>query len=90
MDVITVYGIWLMIASAKGWPVSTTHSIIGALVGFAVVGIGQDAVQWSTVGQIVVSWVVSPLVGGAVALLLMLSIRYLILNTDRSGRKSPT
>ena len=75
-------GIWLMIASAKGWPVSTTHSIIGALVGFAVVGIGQDAVQWDTVGQIVVSWVVSPLVGGAVALLLMLSIRYLILNTD--------
>ena len=90
MDVITVYGIWLMIASAKGWPVSTTHSIIGALVGFAVVGIGQDAVQWDKVGQIVVSWVVSPLVGGAVALLLMLSIRYLILNTDRSGRKSPT
>ena len=75
-------GVWLMIASAKGWPVSTTHSIIGALVGFAIVGIGQDAVHWDKVGQIAISWVVSPLVGGTIALLLMWSIRYLILNTD--------
>lgn len=75
-------GIWLMIASAKGWPVSTTHSIIGALVGFAVVGIGQDAVQWDKVGQIVASWVVSPLIGGTIALIIMLSIRKFILDTD--------
>ncbi len=75
-------GVWLMIASAKGWPVSTTHSIIGALVGFALVGIGQDAVQWTKVMQIVVSWIVSPLVGGSIAYLIMISIRHLILDTD--------
>lgn len=75
-------GLWLMIASAKGWPVSTTHSIIGALVGFALVGIGPDAVQWAKVGQIVASWVISPLVGGSIAFLIMISIRRLILNTD--------
>ncbi|HMB93004.1 MAG TPA: inorganic phosphate transporter [Rhodothermales bacterium] len=74
--------IWLMIASAKGWPVSTTHSIVGALVGFALVGIGQDAVQWDKVTQIVASWVISPLLGGLIALLLMISIRKLILDTE--------
>ena len=46
-------GIWLLIASNYGWPVSTTHSIIGAIVGFAVVGISPDAVVWSQVGSIV-------------------------------------
>jgi PiT family inorganic phosphate transporter len=74
--------IWLMIASARGWPVSTTHSIVGAIIGFAVVGIGVDAVQWGKVGTIAASWVVSPVLGGALAFMLMLSIRRLILNTD--------
>lgn len=74
--------IWLMVASFKGWPVSTTHSIIGAIVGFAMVGIGVDAVNWDKIGGIVASWVVSPLLGGVIALLLMLSIRKLILDTD--------
>ena len=46
-------GLWLMIASYKGWPVSTTHSIVGAIVGFSVVGIGPEAVHWDKVGQIV-------------------------------------
>ena len=76
-------GIWLMVASTKGWPVSTTHSIVGAIVGFTMAGIGVDAVQWGKIGQIVASWVVSPVLGGAVAFMLMLSIRKLILNTDQ-------
>ena len=74
--------IWLMIASTRGWPVSTTHSIVGAIVGFAMVGIGVDAVQWGKIGFIAASWVVSPVLGGSIAFLLMLSIRALILNTD--------
>jgi len=74
--------IWLMVASTRGWPVSTTHSIVGAIVGFAMVGIGVDAVQWGKIGQIAASWVVSPVLGGSIAFLLMLSIRALILNTD--------
>lgn len=73
---------WLMIASWKGWPVSTTHSIIGALIGFAIVGIGPDAVKWGKVGSVVASWVVSPVVGGTVAFLLVMSTRKLIFNTD--------
>ena len=74
--------IWLMIASARGWPVSTTHTIVGAIVGFGAAGIGVDAVHWEKIGSIVASWLVSPLIGGSIALLLMLSIRKLILNTD--------
>ena len=76
-------GIWLMVASSKGWPVSTTHTIVGAIVGFTMAGIGVDAVQWGKIGQIVASWVISPVLGGAVAFMLMLSIRKLILNTDQ-------
>ncbi len=72
-------GTWLMIASRNGWPVSTTHSIVGATVGFAAVGIGFDAVQWNTVGNIVMSWVASPLTAGFIAYLLYRSVQRLIL-----------
>ena len=74
--------IWLMIASTRGWPVSTTHSIVGAVVGFTIAGIGFEAVQWGKIGQIAASWVVSPMLGGTIAFVLMLSIRKLILNAD--------
>lgn len=75
-------GTWLIVASRKGWPVSTTHSIIGAIVGFAVAGIGVSAVQWSQVGTIVISWVVSPLTSGIIAFLIFQSVQYLILRHD--------
>jgi PiT family inorganic phosphate transporter len=74
--------LWLMIASARGWPVSTTHSIVGALVGFAVAGLGVNAVHWAKIGQIAASWVISPALGGFLAYLLMISIRRLILDTE--------
>jgi len=83
-------GFWLMIASSKGWPVSTTHSIIGALVGFGLVGIGSSSVNWDQIGSIVASWVISPAIGGLLAFLLMLTVRKLILNTEdpfESARK---
>jgi PiT family inorganic phosphate transporter len=74
--------VWLMIATTRGWPVSTTHSIVGAIIGFAVAGIGIDAVAWGKVSQIAASWVVSPLIGGVIAFVLMMSIRRLILDTE--------
>jgi len=75
-------GTWLFIASHKGWPVSTTHSIVGAIVGFAAVGIGVDAVQWGKVGTIVMSWVVSPLTAGFIAYLIYQSVLKLILRHE--------
>ncbi len=75
-------GTWLFIASKNGWPVSTTHSIVGAIVGFAAVGIGVDAVQWGKVGKIVMSWVVSPLTAGFLAYLIYQSVQRLILRQE--------
>lgn len=76
-------GTWLAIASRKGWPVSTTHSIVGAVVGFAAVGVGMEAVNWAKVGTIVMSWVVSPLLAGTLAFMIFRSIQKLILDTDK-------
>ena len=73
---------WLLIASKNGWPVSTTHSIVGAIVGFAAVGIGVDAVKWGKVGTIVMSWVVSPVTAGFIAYLIYQSVQKLILSQD--------
>ena len=75
-------GIWLIVATYFGWPVSTTHSIVGAIVGFAAVGIGMDIVNWGKVGSIVASWVVSPVLSGTMAFMLFTSVQKLILNTD--------
>lgn len=75
-------GTWLLVASRKGWPVSTTHSIVGAIVGFAAVGIGIDAVHWSKVGTIVMSWVVSPVTSGFIAYLIYLTVQRLILHHE--------
>ncbi|GIU06008.1 MULTISPECIES: inorganic phosphate transporter [unclassified Shewanella] len=75
-------GIWLIVASALGWPVSTTHSIVGAIVGFAAVGVGSDAVAWGKVGGIVGSWVVTPAISGFIAFLIFQSVQKLIFNTD--------
>jgi PiT family inorganic phosphate transporter len=75
-------GTWLLIASHRGWPVSTTHSIVGAIVGFAAVGIGVEAVKWAKVGTIVMSWVISPLTAGFIAYLIYRSVQSLILRHD--------
>ncbi|MFC6670346.1 inorganic phosphate transporter [Marinobacterium aestuariivivens] len=74
-------GLWLLIATHYGWPVSTTHSIVGAIVGFAAVGISVEAVQWGKVSSIVASWVVSPLTAGVIAFFLFKSVQRLILDT---------
>ena len=74
--------VWLLIASRKGWPVSTTHSIVGAIVGFAAVGIGVESVHWAKVGTIAASWIVSPMLSGVLAFFIFMSVQKLILSTD--------
>jgi PiT family inorganic phosphate transporter len=76
-------GTWLVIASRAGWPVSTTHSIVGAIVGFGAVGLGPDAIAWTKVGQIVASWVTSPLMSGVLAYGIFQITRRLILDHER-------
>jgi PiT family inorganic phosphate transporter len=79
-------GIWLLVATHFGWPVSTSHSIVGAIVGFAAVGVGIDSVQWSKVGVIVMSWVVSPMIGLIFAYGLFMSVQHLIFNAQNPFR----
>ncbi len=74
---------WLLIASALGWPVSTTHSIVGAIVGFAAVGVSADAVEWGKVGGIVGSWIITPLISGIIAFIIFNSAQKLIFDTDK-------
>ncbi|MFA9487570.1 MULTISPECIES: inorganic phosphate transporter [unclassified Mannheimia] len=83
MSALFAAGIWLVVASQKGWPVSTTHSIIGAIVGFAVISVGMEAVQWSQFGGIVGSWFVTPFISGVIAYLIFVSTQKMIFDTDK-------
>jgi PiT family inorganic phosphate transporter len=88
---LLLYGMLAALASAAtlllgatrlGMPVSTTHAIVGAIVGFGAVGLGLDAVVWGKVLQIVASWVTSPFMGGALAFLIFHLIRRLVLDRE--------
>lgn len=93
LSALVAAGTWLLVASKKGWPVSTTHSIVGAIVGFTVAGIGFSAVQWGKVGTIVMSWVISPVMAGIIAYFIYMSVQVLILRhedpLDRARRYVP-
>jgi PiT family inorganic phosphate transporter len=73
-------GIWLAVASYFGWPVSTTHSIIGAIVGFTAIGVSPSAVAWAKVGGIVGSWVITPALSAILAIIIFVSAKKLILD----------
>jgi PiT family inorganic phosphate transporter len=75
-------GIWLLVASMAGWPVSTTHSIVGAIAGFSAVGVGMEAVQWDKFGDIALSWLISPVFAATVAFFIFKSVQWLILDRD--------
>ena len=76
-------GTWLLVASYFGWPVSTTHSIVGALIGFALISLGSDAVHWSKVSGIVGSWIITPALSGLLAYFTFISVQRLIFNADK-------
>ena len=75
--------IWLHIASYLGWPVSTTHSIIGGVLGFGLLAGGVDIVNWGKMGNVVLSWVVSPVMGGLFAYLVFQYINKTIFSKRR-------
>ena len=85
MSALLGAALWLLVATKMGWPVSTTHSIVGGIVGAAVtLGLvtgtgGFEMVQWGEIGKIALSWVVSPILGGLVAYVLFSAIKRYIL-----------
>jgi inorganic phosphate transporter, PiT family len=72
----------LLVATRFGLPISTTHSIVGAIVGFGAVSIGPEAVKWGKVAEIVASWLTSPLLSGTLAFVIFQITRSLILNRE--------
>jgi len=75
MAALLAAAVWLNIATALGAPVSTTHSIIGGVMGGGIAAAGWAIVNWGTVGQIAASWVISPMLGGLIAALLLYLIK---------------
>ncbi len=75
-------GVWLQLASYFGLPVSTTHTIVGAVIGFAVVAGGAAGIKWAKVSSIVASWVISPLLSGCLAAAIFTIVRNKIINAQ--------
>ena len=75
-------GIWVHLATVLGLPVSTTHSIVGAVVGFGILSVGFGAISWGKVIAIAVSWIVSPIAGAVFAGAIYYLIRQRILESD--------
>ncbi|OVA20801.1 Phosphate transporter [Macleaya cordata] len=79
-------GTWLQVASYYGWPVSTTHCIVGAMVGFGLVYGGVGAVFWSSLARVTSSWVISPVLGAAVSFLVYKGIRRFVYSAPNPGQ----
>ncbi|KAJ6981247.1 hypothetical protein D5086_019353 [Populus alba] len=78
-------GTWLQVASYYGWPVSTTHCIVGSMVGFGLVYGGPGAVFWSSLARVISSWVISPLMGAMVSFLVYKFIRRFVYSAPNPG-----
>jgi PiT family inorganic phosphate transporter len=78
--------LWLNFATWAGMPVSTTHSIVGAVAGFGIVAAGIGSVNWGKMGEIVASWFISPIVGGIAAFIIFKIISRLILGKEHPVR----
>ncbi len=86
-------GIWLQIASFFGWPVSTTHAIVGAIIGFGLIAVGVDAILWGEVMSIVFSWILTPVISAFIAysifFILQKNILYALNPTEAAIKMMP-
>lgn len=95
MSALVAAAFWLLFATKKGWPVSTTHSIIGGIVGASVTlgfmiggsDTGLALVKWSKIGEIAFSWVLSPVLGGIVSYILFYQIKKYVLSYNDSAEE---
>ncbi len=76
LSALLAAALWLQLASYFGWPVSTTHSIVGAIVGFGLITGGVHAVEWPKLFSITMSWIISPILSAVIAFIVFNFIRY--------------
>ncbi|KAK3829556.1 MAG: phosphate-repressible phosphate permease [Linnemannia elongata] len=81
---------WVLFASSRGWPVSTTHAIVGTITGIGLAGFGGSAVHWVEIGKIVSSWLISPLCAGLITAFIFLVTIFLILRHEDSLKRGLT
>ncbi|CAL9107306.1 unnamed protein product [Musa acuminata var. zebrina] len=79
-------GTWLQVASFYGWPVSTTHCIVGAMVGFGLIYGGIGAVFWSSLARVTSSWIISPVMGAAASFIVYKCIRRFVYSAPNPGQ----
>ncbi|WP_250125528.1 inorganic phosphate transporter [Chroococcidiopsis sp. CCMEE 29] len=86
-SVLVACGLWLQIATSRGWPVSSSHATVGAIAGFSASAIGFQAIDWSTIGTITFAWIVTPMVSGTIAALFYSQVKRWILDQSDSLRQ---
>jgi PiT family inorganic phosphate transporter len=89
ISVLITSGLWITFASWKSLPISTTHSIIGALIGFGLIYGGRNAVNWTKLGGVVLSWIISPLFAGVLSFAIFKLIVKFVFKS-KSRKKSAT
>ena len=82
LSALLAAALWLNVATFFGQPVSTTHAIVGAVVGFAISAVGFHAPNWWVLGKISASWIISPLAGGLIAFFMYRAIQRFVLRSD--------
>ncbi len=83
-------GLWLNLATFLGAPVSTTHSIVGGVMGAGIAAVGFSAVNWPTMSKIAASWIISPLLGGVIAAGFLAVLTAKIINKDNKIKAAQT
>ncbi|MFC2170925.1 inorganic phosphate transporter, partial [Calditrichota bacterium] len=86
LSALLAAALWLHAATIFGLPVSTTHSIVGAVVGFGLLVYGMNSVHWNKILQIVLSWIISPISGGIVAFFIFKLIRWRVFSASNTRR----
>ena len=84
VSVLLACGFWLQIATSRGWPVSSSHAVVGAIAGFSWVAVGFSAVDWSNIGLISLAWVLTPVVSGIIAAGFYSVVKHSILDRPNS------
>ncbi|MGD1872511.1 MAG: inorganic phosphate transporter [Mastigocoleus sp.] len=78
--VLLACGLWLQIATSQGLPVSSSHAVVGAIAGFSWVAVGVNAIEWESIGEITLGWILTPVISGLIAALFYTQIKSWILS----------